>query len=149
MWLARRISAAWRTRSSPFSSSDPTFSKPMVGAGRPSTVRANTSPMTANSTRLRTSHCTLAPRSSITTSPRAEGPMAAMAGRSIPGKALITIFASASNAPVLPADTTPDASPPATASMATRMEDARTRRAAVGFISLEMASGACRIVQEA
>ena len=48
----------------------------MLGAVRPSTVRANTSPMTANSTRLRASHCTLAPRSSITTSPRAEGPIA-------------------------------------------------------------------------
>ncbi len=66
MWLARRISAASRRVSSPFSSSDPTLSKPMDGAVRPSTVRANTSPMMANCTRLRTSHCTLAPRSSIT-----------------------------------------------------------------------------------
>ena len=76
IWLARRISAASRTVSSPFSSSDPTFSRPMVGAVSPSTVRANTSPITANSTRLRTSHCTLAPRSSMTTSPRADGPIA-------------------------------------------------------------------------
>ena len=49
IWLARRTSAASRSVSSPFSSSEPTFSRPIEGAVRPSTVRANTSPMTANS----------------------------------------------------------------------------------------------------
>ena len=78
-----------------------------VGAVSPSTVRANMSPMTANSTRLRVSQATFAPRSSITTSPRADGPIAAIAGRSMPGSDLMTILASASSAPVLPAETTP------------------------------------------
>ena len=149
MWLLFKVSAAWRTRSSPFNCSVPTFSRPMVGAGRPRTVRANTSPMMANSTRLRASHCTLAPRSSMTTSPRAEGAMAAIAGRSMPGSVLMTIFASASSAPVLPADTTPEASPWATASMARRIEEPRTRNAAVGFISLSTTAGAWRMVQDA
>ena len=121
----------------------------MDGAVRPSTVRANTSPITANSTRLRASHDTLAPRSSITTSPRAEGPIAAIAGRSMPGSVLMTILASASSAPVLPAVTTPEASPPATASMATRIDELRTRSAAVGFMSLPTTSGACRTVHAA
>ena len=42
----------------------------------------------------------------------------------MPGSVLMTILASASSAPVLPAETTPDASPPATASIATRIDDA-------------------------
>ena len=69
----------------------------------------------------------------MTTSPRADGPIAAMAGRSIPGSVLSTILASASSAPVLPAETTPAASPAATASMASRIEAARMRSAAVGL----------------
>ena len=147
IWLARSTSAAWRRLSSPFCSSEPTFSRPMLGAVRPSTVRANTSPMIANSTRLRASQATLAPRSSITTSPRAEGPIAAIAGRSIPGSVFITITPNASRAPVLPAETTPDASPAATASTATRIEAPRTRRAAVGLMSLPITSLAWRTVQ--
>ncbi len=81
------------------------------------------------------------------TSPRAEGPIAAIAGRSIPATVLRLILASASSAPVLPAETTPSASPLATVSMASRMEESRTRSAAVGFMSLEIADGACRTVQ--
>ena len=147
--LSRSVSAAWRSRSSPFIRSEPTFSRPIVGAGRPSTTRANASPITANSTRLRLSQATLAPRSSITTSPRADGLIAAIAGRSIPGMVLTTILASASSAPELPADTTPCASCRATASIATRMEESRSRNAAVPFISLVMTAVACRTVQTA
>ena len=73
----------------------------------------------------------------------------AIAGRSIPGSDLMTIFASASSAPVLPAETRPDASPRATASIARRMDDCRLRSAAVGFMSLPMTSGAWRTVQAA
>ena len=68
--------------------------------------------------------------------------MAAMAGRSIPGSVFRTILAKVSNAPVFPAETTPEASPAATASMAMRIEDCRARKAAVGFISLPTTSGA-------
>ncbi len=121
----------------------------MLGAVRPSTVRANMSPMTANCTRLRASHCTLAPRSSITTSPRAEGPIAAIAGRSMPGSVFSTILASAIRAPVFPAETTPAASPAETASIASRIEACRMRSAAVGFMSLAITSGASRTVQAA
>ncbi len=79
----------------------------------------------------------------MTTSPRAEGPIAAIAGRSIPGSDLMTILDSASSAPVLPAETMPAASPAATASIATRMEAlARLRNAAVGFMSSPITSGA-------
>ena len=85
----------------------------------------------------------------MTTSPRAEGPMAAMAGRSIPGSDFSTILPRASSAPVLPAETTPAASPAATASIARRIEDWRMRTAAVGFMSLEIVSGAWRMVQAA
>ena len=84
----------------------------------------------------------------MTTSPRAEGAMAASAGRSISGRVFTTILASAISAPVLPAETTPEASPLATASMAMRMELCRPwRSAAVGFISAEMTSGAWRSMQ--
>ena len=82
----------------------------------------------------------------MTTSPRAEGPTPAIAGRSIPGRVFSTIFAIASSAPVLPAVTTPAAWPCATASMARRMEEVRLRRAAVGFISLAIESGVWRSV---
>ncbi len=123
IWLARRISAASRTVSSPFISSDPTFSRPMVGAVRPSTVRANTSPMTANSTRLRASQCTLAPRSSITTSPRADGPIAAMAGRSMPGSVLMHDLGQRQQRAGVAGRDQAGASPLATASMASRIDD--------------------------
>ena len=59
----------------------------------------------------------------------------------------MTIFASASSAPVLPAETTPDASPAATASIASRIDAWRWRSAAVGLASLLMTSGAWRSVQ--
>ena len=61
----------------------------------------------------------------------------------------MTILASASSAPVLPAETTPAASPLATASIATRIEALRMRSAAVGLRSLLMVSGAWRTVQAA
>ncbi len=102
--------------------------------------------MMANSTRLRLSQATLAPRSSITTSPRADGLIAASAGRSIPGMVLMTILASASMAPELPADTTQSASPRATASMVSRMDESRMRSAAVPLVSLLITPGACRVV---
>ncbi len=123
------------------------MSRPIDGAVKPSTVRANTSPISANSTRLRLSQAMFAPRSSITTSPRAEGKIAAIAGRSIPGSVFSTILASVISAPVLPALTTPAASPAATASIASRMDAARTRRAAVGFMSPAIDSAVCRMVQ--
>ena len=98
--------------------------------------------MTANSTRLRASQARLAPRSSITTSPRDEGDSAAIAGRSIPPMVRSTTLASASMAPVFPADTTPCAWPAATASIATRMDASRSRSAAVGLVSLVICSRA-------
>ena len=67
----------------------------------------------------------------------------------MPGSVLMTILASASSAPVLPAVTTPEASPLATASIATRIDEPRMRSAAVGFMSLPITSGAWRIVQAA
>ena len=111
-------------------------------------VRANTSPMTANSTRLRASDWMLAPRSSMTMSPRDVGAMAAIAGRSIPGSVFTTILASASNAPVLPAETSPAASPFATASTASRIDEVRILSAAVGFISGPTIVSAWRSVQD-
>ena len=83
----------------------------------------------------------------MTTSPRAEGAIAAMAGRSIPGRVLMTTTASASSAPVLPAETIPAASPAATASIAMRIEAPRSRSAAVGLISFAITSGAWRTAQ--
>ena len=71
--------------------------------------------------------------------------MAASAGRSIPGNAFSTILASASKAPVLPADTTPAASPPATASIAIRIDVPRNRTAEAGFMSLPTTSRASRM----
>ncbi len=61
----------------------------------------------------------------------------------------MTILASVSSAPVLPAETTPDASPAATASIATRIDACRARSAAVGFASSLITSGACRSVHAA
>ena len=65
----------------------------------------------------------------------------------MPGNVLMTILANASNAPVFPAEITPAASPADTASMASRMEEFRSRKAAVGFMSPPTTSGACRIVK--
>ena len=72
-------------------------------------MRAKALPITANCTRFSVSHSTLAPRSSITLSPRRVGNSAAIAGRSIPGSVFNTIFAIAISAPVLPAETTQSA----------------------------------------
>ena len=108
----------------------------MLGLGRPSTVRAKTSPMMANSTKLRSSHWILAPRSSITHSDSSVGRTVAIAGRVIPGNVLRASFAMAIKAPVLPAETKPAASPRLTASMASPMEEPRPlRRAADGLSS--------------
>src|ERR1700722_14306553 len=107
--LRRR--AAPRTASLPFMSSDPTLSSPTTGWVTPSTVRANTSPSSANCTRFSESHSTFAPRSSITLSLRSVGMKEAIAGRSMTGIILSTNFAIAISAPVLPADTTQPASP--------------------------------------
>ena len=85
----------------------------------------------------------------MTTSPRAEGPIPAIAGRSMPGSDFSTILPKASKAPVLPAETSPEASPLATASIASRIEDWRMRTAAAAFMSLEIVSAAWRIVQTA
>ena len=68
--LCCRIAAAFLTASWPFRSSSPTLSRPTDGCCKPSTLRANTSPMTANCTRLSAPQLTLAPRSSITVWPR-------------------------------------------------------------------------------
>ena len=81
--------------------------------------------MTANSTRFLLSHSILAPRSSITLSPRIVGKNDAIAGRSMPGSVLSTNLAIAIRAPVFPADTTQAALPCATASMASRMLEFR------------------------
>ena len=67
----------------------------------------------------------------------------------MPGSVFTTILASASSAPVLPAETTPAASPAATASIAIRIEAPRMRSAAVGLRSSPIASGAWRKVQTA
>ena len=66
-----------------------------------------------------------------------------MAGRSIPGTVFSTTFAIAMSAPVLPAETTPAASPLRTASIALRMLEFRPLRSAVeAFSSAETTPGA-------
>jgi hypothetical protein len=106
--------------------------------------------MIANWSRFSASHSMLAPRSSMTLSPRRVGKNDAIAGRSMPGSVLNTIFAVAISAPVLPAETMPCASPAATASMARRMLELRPLRSAVeGLSSLVMTSVVCRIVDTA
>ncbi len=127
---ARSSSRASHSASWPLRSSAPTLSSPQLGSSVPSTVREKTLPMTAKSTRLCASHCTLAPRSSITVSPRRVGKNEAMAGRSMPGKVFSTILAMAMRAPVLPAETTPSARPSSTASMARRILELRPLRSA-------------------
>ena len=82
----------------------------------------------------------------MTTSPLAEGAIAAIAGRSIPFKVFSTILESARSAPVLPAEMTPAASPASTASSARRNEESRTLSAAVGLISLGIRAPAWRSV---
>ena len=105
-------------------------------------MRAKALPITANCTRFSVSHSTLAPRSSITLSPRRVGNSAAIAGRSIPGSVFSTIFAIAISAPVLPAETTQSALPSATASIASRMLDRRPERNATdGLASASTTSG--------
>ena len=98
------------------SSSEPTFSRPTLGASRPSSTWAKTLPMTANSARLSASHSRLAPRSSITVSPRAVGRNEASAGRCAPSSMRMANIEMASSAPVLPAETTVSARPSAAAS---------------------------------
>ena len=58
-----------------------------------------------------------------------------MAGRSMPGRVRSTNLAIAISAPVLPAETTPAASPVCTASMARRMLEPRPARSAVEGLS--------------
>ena len=70
-------------------------------------------------------HSRLAPRSSITLSPRVVGKNEAIAGRSMPGSIFRTSRAIAIRAPVLPAETTHAALPLATASSARRMLEFR------------------------
>ena len=84
----------------------------------------------------------------MTMSPRDVGAIAAIAGRSIPGNVLTTILASASSAPVFPAETNPAASPLATASIASRIDEVRIRSAAVGFISGATTVAAWRSVHD-
>ena len=120
-WLARSAAAASRMVSWPLTSSVPMLSSPTVGLVTPSTARANTSPMTANWTRLSASHSLLAPRSRNTASLRRVGISEAIAGRSMPGRVLSTNLASAMSAPVLPADTAALARPAFTASIARHM----------------------------
>ncbi len=68
--------------------------------------------------------------------PRSVGQIAAIAGRSAPGSGFRQNFAIAINAPVLPADTTQEASPSWTASMARRMLEFRPDLIAVEGRSL-------------
>src|SRR5215831_10835540 len=98
--VLRKRALAPRTASFPFMSSEPTLSSPTVGSTSPRTVRAKTSPIRANWTRFSSSHSTLAPRSSITLSPRRVGKNDAIAGRSIPGSVLSTNLAIAVGASV-------------------------------------------------
>ena len=120
----------------------------MLGCSRPSTARANTSPITANWTRLLALQSTLAPRSSITVSPRSVGNMPAIAGRSMPGSIRSTNFDTAIRAPVLPAETTPADSPLATASTASHMLERRPVRSTwLGLASPDTASVVWRTVQ--
>ena len=101
--------------------------------------------MIANWSRLRSSHWTLAPRSSTTDIPLDVGSGEAMAGRSTPGTIRSSTLASAISAPVLPAEITACASPSFTASIARRMELSRLppRRALAGLSSPEMATLQC------
>ena len=66
--------------SEPFSSSVPMLSRPTVGSRTPSTLRAKTSPITANCASVAESQSMLAPRSSITLSPRTVGTIEPIAG---------------------------------------------------------------------
>ena len=121
---SRSVAAAVRMVSEPFSSSVPMLSRPTVGSRTPRTLRAKTSPITANCASVAESQSILAPRSSITLSPRTVGKTDPIAGRPIPGRVLSVTLASAMSAPVLPAETTPSAVFSPTASMASRMLDA-------------------------
>ena len=77
----------------------------------------------------------------MTLSPRRVGNIVAIAGRSIPGSVFSTNFAIAISAPVLPAETMPQARPSATASIASRMLDCRPVRSAIdGLASSAIAS---------
>ena len=77
----------------------------------------------------------------VSVSPLTVGNMPAMAGRSIPGKVRNTNFDTAISAPVLPAETTPAASPLWTASTASHMLERRPVRSTwLGLASLVIAS---------
>ena len=102
---------------------------------RPSRTCAKTLPMTANWARLSASHSRLAPRSSMTLSPREVGRNEASAGRCAPSSMRMANIEMASSAPVLPADTTVSARPWAAASTASHMLDLRRRRSAKDGLS--------------
>ena len=88
-------------------------------------------PITASAIRCCASPPMVAPRSSITESPRAVGQIAAIAGRSMPGSMRRQNRAIAISAPVLPAETATSASPFLTASIASHIDEVlRPRRSA-------------------
>ena len=121
----------------------------MLGRSIPKSARAKHSPMMANSTRLRASQTALAPKSSTTVSPTRVGKRLQMAGRSMPDNVRIIILDMAISAPVLPAETTPEASPSFTASMAFHILELRPCRSAwLGLASPVMMSGAWRMVTQ-
>src|SRR5580698_969118 len=137
----RRICAAPRTASLPFTSSAPTFRMPTVGRSSPRIARAKASPMTAKSTSCCASLATLAPTSSTTLCPRLVGHRAAMAGRSMPSNVRSWNIDIAINAPVLPAEIATSASFFFTDSIARHIEVLRPRRStALGLSSMRTCS---------
>ncbi len=116
-------------------SSTPTLRRPIVGLSMSNTMRAIAAPITARSTRWRSSPPIVAPTSRTIDSPRSVGQSAAIAGRSIGAIVCRQNFAIAMRAPVLPADTAQSASPVLTASIACHIDDTRRpdRRAWLGL----------------
>ena len=95
-----------------------------------STAETSALPIAANWTSCCDVQFTLAPRSSIVTTPVRVGSCDAIAGRSMPGSVFRTKRAMLISAPVLPAETQPCASPSLTRLIATRIELSFLRRSA-------------------
>jgi len=119
----------------------------MLGRAMPRTADWKASPMMANSTSCSASLPILAPTSSTAVWPLKLGQLATMAGRSSPGADMRRISLEiAIRAPVLPAETTPPASPVFTASTAFhRLEPLPRRMAWAGFSSMATTFSVWRI----
>jgi len=145
MGARRRAAEAARVSSVPFDSSSPLESTATRGRGTPSTRREKTSPMSPNCTRWSGLHSTLAPPSSMIDWPFSVGSTVMIAGRSTAPVRPRTKIAPAITAPLLPAETMPQASPRRTISKQSRMELSFLRRIAwPGWSSISTTSVAFR-----